>query len=775
MTQTAKLLDMLANGAHDALLEAVPDALVIVGQDGLIVLVNEKTEKMFGYERADLLGQPIEVLVPARYRGGHVGHRDAYLGAPRARPMGVGLDLSGKRKDGSEFPCEISLAPMKTDKGTWIIAAVRDITERKKAEAFRRLLESAPDAMVMVSKAGRILLVNARTEQLFGYLASELLEQPIEMLLPERFHAVHPHLREGYFGAQQPRNMAAGRDPHARRKDGTEFPVEVSLSPIDTPDGPCVTAAIRDVSERLRIEEIRRKSEDLEAQNLRMQEANRLKSEFLANMSHELRTPLNAIIGFAELMHTGKVGPLSDDHKEYLGDILTSSRHLLQLINDVLDLAKVESGKMEFRPEPIDPAKLVGEVRDILRGLSAQKRIRVEIQIDPALPPVHADPARLKQVLYNYLSNAIKFTPEEGRVFLRVRPVEKERFRIEVQDTGIGIRPEDRHRLFVEFQQLDASIAKKHAGTGLGLALTRRIVEACGGIVGVDSTLGVGSTFFAEMPYQPKVDREPDRSQPQPGANAGEPEVLIVEDTASDQEWLRSTLERAGFVVWMAATGAQAIELGRRRTFDAITLDMLLPDMGGWQVLEQLRSTGANRQTPVVVITVVPDADKIVAGRVSDLLAKPVSEHDVLAALERAGVMHRVHPKVLLVDDDATTRKLAATTLTQAGYEAIAMATGEAFLGALAEVKPAAAVIDLLMPGMDGREVLRQLRALPESRDLPVIMWTVADITAQEQLELLKDAQAVVQKTGSGATQIIMELRRLLPTLRRGREVRHGG
>src|SRR5205823_4989390 len=213
----------------------------------------------------------------------------------------------------------------------------------------------------------------------------------------------------------------------------------------------------------------------------RVQEANRLKSEFLANMSHELRTPLNGIIGFAELMHDGKVGPVSAEHKEYLGDILTSARHLLQLINDVLDLSKVESGKMEFRLEPVEVAKLVGEVRDILRTLAAQKRIDVNTEIDPAVSGIVSDASKLKQVLYNYLSNALKFTPDEGRVTVRVVPEDREHFRLEVKDTGIGIKPEDMDKLFVEFQQLDASVAKKYPGTGLGLALTKRIVETQGG------------------------------------------------------------------------------------------------------------------------------------------------------------------------------------------------------------------------------------------------------------------------------------------------------
>ncbi len=212
------------------------------------------------------------------------------------------------------------------------------------------------------------------------------------------------------------------------------------------------------------------------------------------------RTPLNAIVGFAELMHDGQIGPVSDLQKEFLGAILTSSQHLLQLINDVLDLAKVESGKMEFHPQPVDLARLAGEARETLGALAAKNRVHVGAEIDPGLAGVFIDPAKLKQVLYNYLSNAIKFTPEGGRVTLRLRAEGVDAFRLEVEDSGIGIRPEDIGRLFTEFEQLDTGAAKKYQGTGLGLALTRRIVEAQGGSVGVRSEPGQGSTFHAVLP-----------------------------------------------------------------------------------------------------------------------------------------------------------------------------------------------------------------------------------------------------------------------------------
>jgi protein-histidine pros-kinase len=305
--------------------------------------------------------------------------------------------------------------------------------------------------------------------------------------VPDRVRAQHPALRGRYHDAPSVRPMGSGRDLHGRRKDGHEVPIEISLSPLETEDGVLVSSAIRDISERKRLEQ-------------RMHEANRLKGEFLANMSHELRTPLNAIIGFAELMYRGKVGALAPAHQEYLGDILTSSRHLLGLINSVLDLAKVESGKLEFRPEPIDLTALVAELCDTLRGLVTAKQLSVETAVDPNLGTVVIDPTCVKQVLYNYLSNAIKFTPELGRIVVRVCPEGADALRIDVEDNGIGIAADDLRRLFIEFQQLDAGSSKRYQGTGLGLALTKRIVEAHGGRVEVASTLGKGTIFSAILP-----------------------------------------------------------------------------------------------------------------------------------------------------------------------------------------------------------------------------------------------------------------------------------
>jgi PAS domain S-box-containing protein len=469
------------------LLELTPDAILMVNVTGRIVFVNSQAERVFGYERGALVGTPVEALLPERFHRMHNEHRSRFFAAPRARAMGAGLELHGRRRSGEEFPVEISLSPLITDEGPIVMSAVRDITERKEAEQkFRSLLESAPDAMVIVGRDGRIALVNSQTERLFGYRRAELLGQPVEVLVPERYRGKHAGHRGGFFSQPRARSMGAGLELFGLKRDGSEFPVEISLSPLETEEGLFVSSAIRDATARKRYEQ-------------GLQEANRAKSVFLANMSHELRTPLNAVIGFSEFLIDEKPGPLNPKQKEYLTDVLKGGRHLLQLINDVLDLSKIEAGKMEVRAESFSLRQAIEEVCSGIASMAAGKGIVVRREIRGGLEHVTLDRQKFIQVLYNLLSNAVKFSDEGGEVGIDAARRDGA-LELRVRDRGIGIRREDLERLFVEFQQLDSGAARRFEGTGLGLALTKKLVEVQGGSIAVESERGQGSTFTVLLP-----------------------------------------------------------------------------------------------------------------------------------------------------------------------------------------------------------------------------------------------------------------------------------
>jgi PAS domain S-box-containing protein len=471
------------------LLEAAPDAMVIADQSGRILLLNSQVEKLFGYERGELIGRPVELLMPGRYRPGHVGHRHAYFSDPRARSMGgLGSELMAARKDGSEFPAEISLSPMRTDQGTVAIASIRDVTARRRVEArFRTVLDAAPDPIIITNGEGRIVILNAATERMFGYGRLELLGHPAIDVLP------------GYpsraFQPDPSRRGPAHREHAAielvgRRHDGRTFNAEITLSPLETEEGPMTIAAVRDLTERRRAEEERARFREA-------QEAIRIRDEFLSIASHELKTPLTAMLmhiqSLLRVLEPGRSDPQRLQSK--VGTIQRMAHRLNDLIGELLDVSRITAGRLNLQRELVDLTRMVREV--VARFDEAAARAGCEIRVHAPRPVAgYWDPNRLDQIVTNLLSNAIKYGAGEP-VDIEVGSNEGMAW-FKVRDRGIGIAPEHQSRLFQRFERVVSN--RNYGGFGLGLWIVRQLVEAHGGAVRLESALGVGSEFLVELP-----------------------------------------------------------------------------------------------------------------------------------------------------------------------------------------------------------------------------------------------------------------------------------
>ena len=503
---------------------------------------------------------------------------------------------------------------------------------------------------------------------------------------------------------------------------------------------------------------------ELERENRQIQEANRLKSQFLANMSHELRTPLTAIIGFADLLQMGAVAHDAPQHKVFLGHIGSSGRHLLRLINDVLDLSKVESGKFEFFAESFDLAVLVKEVRDVLQSEIERKHLRVVADIEPTLGNLVLDPSRLKQVPYNYLSNAIKFTPPSGLITVRARASGARHFRLEVEDTGAGIAAADLPRLFTAYQQLDAGLDKKTEGSGLGLALTRLLVMAQGGRVGVRSTPGVGSVFDLVLNRIHGTDDA--RSAEAEGrlARSINRRLLVIHDGRDDPPQLLPRLTAAGFRVDAAATGEQAVQRADQQEYDAITLGLLLPDQCGLEALQKIRHHGLSRESPVVGMMMRASAGTAVTFAIADVLSKPIRSDEVVSAMARFRLPGTSPTNVMVIDDDPLALALMRATLKAMGIDAVCMLDGRAALLELDRHRPDAIILDLVMPEFDGFAVLDALQQLPAWRDTPVCVWTSMLLSDADYSSLGRSARAILSKRGGSLDATLDALRSWRPS-----------
>jgi signal transduction histidine kinase/DNA-binding response OmpR family regulator len=494
-----------------------------------------------------------------------------------------------------------------------------------------------------------------------------------------------------------------------------------------------------------------------------MRELDRLKSQFLANMSHELRTPLNSIIGFSRVIIKGIDGPVTDLQEQDLSAIYNSGQHLLRLINDILDLSKIDAGKMELAFDDVNISELLQSVIPTVKGLIKDKQISLIQNIDPDIPIVRADAMRLRQVMINLLSNAAKFT-DEGSITvsaaIEVGPNRQQEVVIKVSDTGAGIALADRSKLFQPFSQVDASPTRKTGGTGLGLSISRRLVELHGGRIDVTSELGQGSTFYFTLPLPKGVE-----SKTRLDARRDERIILAIDDDVQVVGLYERFLQPQGYQVVSLTDPAQAVERARQLKPYAITLDVMMPGKDGWTVLADIKNNPETRDIPVIVCSILEEDEKGFSLGASDYLVKPILEEDLLNALDRLNGIGDIHD-VLVIDDDEKDLHLMQQILQRGHFNPVLALGGLVGWDAIQKTRPHAVVLDLFMPDMDGFKILERLRTTAELSDIPVIVVSGADLTRQHQDQLASFGKNLLSKSSLSEDELLTSLEKALKRIK---------
>jgi PAS domain S-box-containing protein len=804
-----------AGALQNAIFNSANFSSIATDAHGVIQIFNVGAERMLGYAAADVLNKstPADISDPQELIA-----RAAALSAELDTTITPGFEalvfkasrgiediyeLTYFRKDGSRFPAIVSVTALR-DAQEGIIGYLligTDNTARKEVEAAqavldqrlrdqqfytRSLIESNIDALMTTDPQGIISDVNQQMIALTGRTRDELIGAPCKNFFTD------PARADAAIKRVLTENKVSNYELTVRALNGEETVVSYNAATFHNRDRKLqgVFAAARDVTERKRFERT------LEEKNIELEHATRMKSEFLAAMSHELRTPLNAIIGFSEALKDGLIGQMSETQHDYIGDIFTSGQHLLSLINDILDLSKVEAGMMSLELESVELGSLLANSISIVREKAAAKRVKIELDRADDLGIPELDQRKTKQIIYNLLSNAVKFSSDGGQVGLSVRRVLRgkvgtlpgswpvhafelpdneysEFLEICVSDHGIGISAQNMLKLFQPFSQIDSSLARKFEGTGLGLVMVKILAELHGGTVAVASAEGEGSRFAAWLPLHPSAVSDkaapeivvtPERTAPAPAERV----ALVIENDEQAADLICLLLAAEGFSAIRATTAEDALTLATQRRYGLVTLDLMLPGMSGWEFLRKVREMGILQQVPIVVVSIVTESQALLAEGAAAILQKPISRPKLTAALAALGLeapKKRTHT-IMVVDDDPKAVEVIATFLPAPAYSVIRAYGGSEAIAMAQRLRPDLILLDLMMPEVNGFDVVRTLQGSADTARIPILVVTAKHITAEDRTTLNCNPDNViniVEKAGFNHARFVAEVQRILP------------
>jgi len=644
------------------------------------------------------------------------------------------------------------------------VVVLHDITERKRAEEalrqseerFRLLVSEVTDyAILMLDPEGHIASWSAGAERIKGYKRDEIIGQHFSRFYPAEDVEKSKPANELKVATEQGRFEDEG---WRVRKDGSRFWANVVITALRDGTGRLrgFGKVTRDFTERKRAEEVMLRAKE-EAER-----TSRFKDQFLSTMSHELRTPLNAVLGFSDLLADERYGPLNEKQRRYINHIHTGGKHLLTLISDILDLSKIEAGRMELAIENLSVQSAFSEVLSAMQPLADKKSHSLSARAEAGLA-VRADGTRFKQILMNLIGNAIKFTPDGGRIELSGL-LEDGRVRIEVKDNGPGIPDEEKKRIFEAFYRLRESV-KKSEGTGLGLAITQRLVELHGEELRLNSQAGQGSCFYFSLPAAVSARQAPGGRTETSSRALGAQRILVIEDDRTTAHLIRSQLSSAGYQVTLCEEPQNALEIAARLQPSAITLDIVMKPKNGWEILIQLKRDPRTAQIPLIVVSIVDQPSMGTLLGADEYLVKPVDKATLLGAIARHV---RGKPKtkpgrsILIVEDDAPTREFIAEMLTTHGFVVTTAADGAQARAQVAAALPELVILDMMLPEVSGFELLVEWRASLRTAGLPVFVLTSKDLSHKEQQYLRTHAEALLRKQQPWHEALVKHIERVM-------------